>query len=75
MKNLYKVLFLAMVMFGSVTKVSLVWDISDTFNGMMAIPNLIALVALSGVVVAETKKYFDERKVGKKSGGAEQVPA
>ena len=63
------------VLFGSVTKVGLVWDISDTFNGMMAIPNLIALVALSGVVVAETKKYFDERKAGKKSGGVDKVPA
>jgi AGCS family alanine or glycine:cation symporter len=62
MKKVYKVLFLCAVLFGSVTKVALVWDISDTFNGMMAIPNLVALVALSGVVVAETKKYFDDRK-------------
>ncbi|MCD1295237.1 sodium:alanine symporter family protein [Methanocella sp. CWC-04] len=67
MKNFYKVLFLVAVLFGSVTKVGLVWDISDTFNGMMAIPNLIALVGLSGVVVAETKKYFDERKKGAES--------
>ena len=75
MKRVYKIVFLAMVLFGSVTKVGLVWDISDTFNGMMAIPNLIALLALSGVVVAETKKYFDERKAGKKSGGADKVSA
>ncbi|OPY29208.1 MAG: Sodium:alanine symporter family protein [Methanocella sp. PtaU1.Bin125] len=69
MKNVYKVVFLAMVLFGSVTRVGLVWDISDTFNGMMAIPNLIALVALSGVVVAETQKYFEERKSGSGEGG------
>jgi len=36
------------------------WDIADTLNGLMAIPNLIALLALSGVVAAETKKYFDQ---------------
>ena len=39
--------------------VSAVWTIADIFNGLMAIPNLIALLALNGVVVAETKKYFD----------------
>jgi len=38
---------------------TLMWDIADTLNGLMAIPNLIALLALSGVVAAETKKYFD----------------
>ena len=42
--------------------VSAVWTIADIFNGVMAIPNLIALVALSGVVVAETKIYFDGLK-------------
>jgi len=42
--------------------VSAVWTIADIFNGLMAIPNLIALVALSGVVVAETKIYFDGLK-------------
>jgi AGCS family alanine or glycine:cation symporter len=75
MKKGYKVAFLAAVLFGSVTKVGLVWDISDTFNGMMAIPNLIALLALSGVVVAETKRYFEERNGGAKQGGPEPVAA
>ena len=42
--------------------VSAVWTIADIFNGLMAIPNLIALVVLSGVVVAETKVYFDGLK-------------
>lgn len=49
----------------------LVW--SDQL--VLAIPNLIALVALSGIVVAETKKYFDERKMGKNSGDVEPVTA
>ena len=41
---------------------SAVWTIADIFNGLMALPNLIALVALSGVVAAETKAYFDKIK-------------
>ena len=42
--------------------VSAVWTIADIFNGIMAIPNLIALLLLSGVVAAETKKYFSKVK-------------
>ena len=38
----------------------LMWSISDTLNGMMAIPNLIALLALSGVVASETRRYFSK---------------
>ena len=57
-KSLYKILFLFTVFFGSVTYVDIVWNISDMFNGLMAIPNLIALVALGGIVVEEVKKYF-----------------
>ncbi len=57
-KYMYKLVFLFTVFFGSITYVDIVWSISDMFNGLMAIPNLIALLALSGVVVEETKKYF-----------------
>ena len=39
-----------------------VWTIADILNGLMAIPNLIAIIALSGVVVAETKKYIEKIK-------------
>ena len=45
--------------------VKAVWTIADIFNGLMAIPNLIALIALNGVVVAETKLYFDSLKKNK----------
>ena len=44
---------------GATMDLGLMWSIADTFNGLMAIPNLIALLALNGVVVAETKKYLD----------------
>ena len=43
-------------------KLDLVWAISDTLNGLMALPNLIALAALSGVVVKATKEYFSKEK-------------
>ena len=49
---------------GDQAGVKLVWNIADTFNGLMAAPNLIALVFLSGVVVAETKDFLAKRKSG-----------
>jgi AGCS family alanine or glycine:cation symporter len=53
----YRIVFCIAAFFGSVLKLSLVWDIADTFNGAMAIPNLIALLLLSGVIAAETKDF------------------
>lgn len=53
----YRIFFSLLVFIGAVLKLGLVWDIADTFNGAMAIPNLIALVALSGVIVSETKDF------------------
>lgn len=56
----YRALFCLMVFVGAiVTKIEIVWSFSDIMNGLMAIPNLIGLLGLSGVVVAETKKYFN----------------
>ena len=50
----------AAIFVGATMKLDLAWAIADTLNGLMAIPNLIALVALSGVVVKETKRHFSE---------------
>lgn len=61
----YKIIFAAVVFVGCVSEISIVWDISDTFNGLMAIPNIIALLALSGTVAAITKNYL-RRKNGEK---------
>ena len=58
----YRWLYILAVFIGPFMTVSAVWTIADIFNGLMALPNLIALVALSGVVVAETKKYFEKQK-------------
>lgn len=54
----YKLLFIACLVIGATMKLEDVWDISDTLNGLMAIPNLIALLALSGVVLKLSREYF-----------------
>ena len=57
----YQIIFILIVVVGATMNLSLAWDIADTLNGLMAIPNLIALVGLSGIVVKETKDYFENR--------------
>ena len=59
--KVYRWLYIAAVFIGPFMTVSAVWTIADIFNGMMAIPNLIALIALSGVVVSETKIFLDKK--------------
>lgn len=54
--------YIVAVFIGPYMTVAAVWTIADIFNGLMAFPNLIALFALSGVVVAETKAYFNKQK-------------
>jgi len=60
--RLYRVLFIAGVMVGSMMKLEFVWNFSDLTNGMMAIPNLIALLLLSKVISSESKRYFESLK-------------
>lgn len=57
--KLYKVIHLVMIMCGALLTSSLAWDISDTFNGLMMVPNLIGVIALSGLVVKITRNYID----------------
>ncbi|MCI5806889.1 MAG: alanine:cation symporter family protein, partial [Clostridium sp.] len=52
------------VFIGPYMTVKAVWTIADIFNGLMAIPNMIAIFALSGVVVKETKDFFVRHKNG-----------
>ncbi|MBP2634870.1 MAG: amino acid carrier protein [Firmicutes bacterium] len=56
----YRVAWVIAVFLGSVTSLSLVWDLADAMNALMAIPNLVSLIALSGVIVADTKQYLWE---------------
>lgn len=60
--KVYKLLYILAVLAGPYIAVSAVWTIADIFNGLMALPNMIALFALSGIVVKETDKYFKEKR-------------
>ena len=57
----YKLVFAAMVLVGAVMKLDLAWALSDTFNGLMMLPNLVGVVGLSGVVVRETQAYLKRK--------------
>ena len=61
----YQIVFVVFIVIGATMDLSLAWDLSDTFNGMMAIPNLIGVIALSGTVMKITKNYVDRKLRGK----------
>ena len=61
--KVYRVLWVLLVFVGAVADLSLVWDIADGTNALMAIPNLISLVCLSGVIVAQTRKYLWNKRL------------
>lgn len=65
----YKIIFVLFIVVGCTMKLGLAWDISDTFNGLMALPNLIGILSLSGIVVAITKNYI-HRRIKKDDVGA-----
>ena len=56
----YRVLYIAVAVIATVVALDVVWDIADILNALMAIPNLIAVLLLSPVIVKETKKYLDD---------------
>ena len=58
----YRLLFCILIAVGAVAELELVWTFADIMNGLMALPNLIGLLALSGLVAAETRSYFAEHK-------------
>ncbi|WP_125152518.1 alanine/glycine:cation symporter family protein [Clostridium rectalis] len=66
--KIYRYIFIGIVAVGglSILKLDIIWIIADIVNGLMAIPNLIALVGLSGIVVNETRMYFNNMKNDKK---------
>ena len=59
----YRILWCIAVYFGSVFSLQFVWNFADLANGLMAIPNLIALLALSGVMVRETREYLWDKEL------------
>jgi len=54
----YRIVWIVAVFLGSVAKLSMIWDLADSMNALMAIPNLLSLILLSGVLASETKKYL-----------------
>ena len=54
----YRILYIVALFFGSIINLDIIWNIADCMNALMAIPNLIALILLSGVAASETKKYL-----------------
>ena len=60
----YQVIFCLIIVLGAVTELSLVWDIADTLNGLMALPNLVGLLALSPIVIKLTREYFNGVRLG-----------
>ncbi|MBQ1186391.1 MAG: alanine:cation symporter family protein [Clostridia bacterium] len=62
--KVFRWLYIAAVFVGPYMTLSAVWTLADIFNGLMALPNIIALLALSGVVAKETKDYFTRMKKG-----------
>jgi AGCS family alanine or glycine:cation symporter len=68
----YRYLFILVVGVGAVSKLDFVWALSDTFNGLMAIPNLIGLLMLSPVILSETREYFSSLGEGEASVQVQQ---
>ena len=66
--KVYRILYILAVLIGPFLTVSQVWTIADIFNGLMAIPNLVCILALSGVVAKETKDYFNRLENGLDDG-------
>lgn len=58
----YRMIFIVMVALGGFLQLDVIWIVSDIVNALMALPNLIALLALSPVVIYETKRYFKEKE-------------
>ena len=59
---LYRLIFVVMVALGGYLTLDVVWKIADIVNGLMALPNLIALLVLSPIIFKETKSYFERHK-------------
>ena len=67
----YRVIFIAAVFVGSVMQLGVVWNMADCMNALMAIPNLLSLLALNGIVVHETRKYLWRGRLDESDGSDE----
>jgi AGCS family alanine or glycine:cation symporter len=60
----YRVIFVFATFIGTIYSLEFVWTVSDVMNGLMALPNLIGLLLLSGVIARETRKFLSSKDVG-----------
>lgn len=67
----YRIIYLITVYLGAIFSLDLVWNLGDIFNGLMAIPNLISLIFLSGIIVKETRKYLWNGNINESSENIE----
>jgi AGCS family alanine or glycine:cation symporter len=65
MAKIYRIIFIGLIVFGAIMESNLAWDISDTFNGLMMIPNLIGLLAQAPLIVRLTRNYVNRRIKGR----------
>jgi AGCS family alanine or glycine:cation symporter len=63
--RIYRIVFIILIVFGAVMESSLAWDISDTFNGLMMIPNLIGILVQAPLIIRLTRNYVDRKIKGK----------
>ena len=63
--RIYRIVFLIMIVVGAVVESSIAWDISDTFNGLMMIPNLIGILSQLPLIIKLTRNYTDRKVKGK----------
>ncbi|WP_053954812.1 alanine/glycine:cation symporter family protein [Inediibacterium massiliense] len=63
----FKIIYILLVASGAFLKLDMIWILADIVNGLMAIPNLIGLIGLSGIIVTETKVFFEQMKQEKNS--------
>lgn len=62
-RYVYRVLWITATFIGSITAINLVWNLGDTFNALMALPNILSVLLLTGVVVKETRHYLWEKRL------------
>ncbi len=61
--GIYRIIYVAFVFIGAVAEINTVWLVADCFNALMAVPNLIALIGLSGIVVKITREHFSQNHI------------
>lgn len=66
--KIYRIIWIPLIFIGTIANLELVWNLADTMNGLMAIPNLVGLLGLSGVVFKLTKEFFSNKSLSGNQG-------